>query len=137
MPRLFGHVHDVALVGEENRQRADAVANLPLENEPELRRLEMKVPLVVRAGLLRFAAMMLATARSSAMKRRVGSVPAATALKSTYGLLRASYDPLPPMRTFTKSKPGNDTGFSSTGYIVVAPPMFTSSRSDGVSPMVS
>jgi hypothetical protein len=41
------------------------------------------------------------------------------------------------MRTFTKSKPGNDTGFSSAGYIVVAPPMFTSSRSDGVSPTVS
>src|SRR6476646_8271232 len=32
MPRLFRHVHDVALVGEEHRQRADAVANLPLEN---------------------------------------------------------------------------------------------------------
>jgi hypothetical protein len=52
-------------------------------------------------------------------------------------LLRASYEPLPPMRTFTKSKPGNDTGFSSAGYIVVAPPMFTSSLSDGVSPTVS
>src|SRR5437773_1763705 len=81
--------------------------------------------------------MILATARSSAMKRRVGSVPAATALKSTYGLLRESYEPLPPMRTFTKSKPGNDAGLSSAGYIVVAPPMFTSSRSDGVSPTVS
>src|SRR6266516_8022060 len=32
MPRLFRHVHDVALVGEEDRKRADAVANLPLEN---------------------------------------------------------------------------------------------------------
>src|SRR5258708_11291709 len=56
MPRLFRHVDDVALVGEEDRQRADAVANLPLENEPELRRLEMKVPLVVRCGLLWLAA---------------------------------------------------------------------------------
>ena len=56
MPRLFGHVHDVALVGEEDRQRTDAVANLPLENEPELRRLEMKVPLVVRPWLLWLAA---------------------------------------------------------------------------------
>src|SRR2546421_5362610 len=56
MPRLFRHIDDVALVGEEDRQRADAVANLPLENEPELRRLEMKVSLVARPGLLWLAA---------------------------------------------------------------------------------
>src|SRR5881394_1134725 len=56
MPHLFRHGHDVALVGEEDGKRSDAVANLPLENEPELRRLEMKVPLVVRPGLLWLAA---------------------------------------------------------------------------------
>ena len=70
MPRLFGHEHDVALVGEEDRQRADAVADLPLENEPELRRLEMKVPLSFGLGCCGLPRMMLATARSSAMKRR-------------------------------------------------------------------
>ena len=36
MPRLFRHVDDVALIGEEDRERADPVADLSLEDDPEL-----------------------------------------------------------------------------------------------------
>src|SRR3954469_15242154 len=56
MPRLFRHIDDVALIGEEDRQRADTVANLPLENEPELRPLQVEVPFVARVRLLWLAA---------------------------------------------------------------------------------
>ena len=56
MPRLFRHVDDVALIGKEDRERANPVADLTFEDEPELRRLEVEVSLVVRTRLLRLAA---------------------------------------------------------------------------------
>src|SRR5215471_10395194 len=48
MPGLFRNVNDVALVGQEDRKRANLVFNLAFENKPELAGHFVKVSLVFR-----------------------------------------------------------------------------------------
>ena len=48
MPHTLGHVDNVALVGEEDRQRTDLVFDLPFQDEPEFTGDFVEVSLVLR-----------------------------------------------------------------------------------------
>src|SRR5262245_15552982 len=48
MPHPLRHIDNITLIGEEDRQGTDLIFDLAFQNEPELARHFVKVPLVLR-----------------------------------------------------------------------------------------